>query len=66
MSLGTIHGHAKAKSDLALVWVDAHADLNPPLASISGNIHGMPLSFLTHELDEYIPKVEGFEWLKPW
>src|SRR5690606_27671204 len=26
-----------------LVWVDAHADVNTPGASVSGNIHGMPV-----------------------
>jgi arginase len=29
---------------LGLLWVDAHADMNTPATSVSGNIHGMPLS----------------------
>ncbi|KAG9789944.1 hypothetical protein KCU88_g1496, partial [Aureobasidium melanogenum] len=32
---------------LSVIWVDAHADLNTPESSSSGNIHGMPLAFLT-------------------
>lgn len=64
MSIGTVYGHAQAEKDMTVVWVDAHADINPPLASMSGNIHGMVLSFLVHELREYVPKVAGFEWLK--
>ena len=46
--------------------VDAHADLNPPLASGSGNIHGMVMAFLLQETQEYIPYVDAFKWLKPW
>lgn len=66
MSVGTIHGHLKAQPDTVLVWVDAHADINPPLASQSGNFHGMVLSFLLHELQDYIPQMPIFDWLKPW
>ena len=29
---------------LGLVWVDAHADMNTPETSPSGNVHGMPLA----------------------
>ncbi|CAD5113692.1 DgyrCDS2851 [Dimorphilus gyrociliatus] len=65
MSVATIHGHAKVENDLAIIWIDAHPDINTPLTSASGNIHGMPLSFLTKELQPYVPKLPGFEWLKP-
>jgi arginase len=29
-----------------LIWVDAHADMNNPSSSESGNVHGMPLAAL--------------------
>jgi arginase len=29
---------------LAVLWVDAHADMNTPESSLSGNVHGMPLA----------------------
>lgn len=29
---------------LGLIWVDAHADMNTPATSPSGNVHGMPLA----------------------
>jgi arginase len=32
--------------DLAVVWADAHADLNTPSTSPSGHFHGMPLRTL--------------------
>ena len=31
---------------LGLLWVDAHADMNTPSTSTSGNVHGMPLAAL--------------------
>lgn len=33
-------------SDIGLLWVDAHGDMNTPATSTSGNVHGMPLSAL--------------------
>lgn len=35
------HRHGEA---MGLVWIDAHADLNTPATSPSGNLHGMPLA----------------------
>ena len=31
---------------LGLIWVDAHGDMNTPDTTLSGNVHGMPLSAL--------------------
>ena len=31
---------------LGVIWVDAHADINTPESSPSGNLHGMPLAVL--------------------
>lgn len=45
-ALGTISGIKKAYPDkrLAVVWIDAHADLHSPYTTPSGNVHGMPLA----------------------
>ena len=32
--------------DIGLLWVDAHADMNTPDTTTSGNVHGMPLAAL--------------------
>lgn len=32
--------------DVALLWIDAHADINTPATSGSGNLHGMPVAAL--------------------
>ncbi|XP_070537080.1 arginase, hepatic-like [Ptychodera flava] len=65
VAIGTIHGHLKAQPNTCVLWIDAHADINTPLTSPSGNIHGMPLSFLIHELRDSVKDVPGFDWLSP-
>ncbi len=43
--IGSLAGvKAGSNEDFAVIWVDAHADLNITETSPSGNIHGMPLS----------------------
>lgn len=37
---------AKHGPDLAVLWIDAHADCNTPGVSATGNLHGMPLAAL--------------------
>ena len=48
IAIGSIKGTAdychQHGAQLGLLWVDAHADMNTPATSQSGNIHGMPLS----------------------
>jgi len=46
LAMGTIAGTLSKYPDACVIWVDAHADLNTPETTDSGNIHGMPLSFL--------------------
>jgi arginase len=36
----------KSNKPLGLIWVDAHADMNNPSSTESGNVHGMPLAAL--------------------
>lgn len=40
---------------LGVVWFDAHADLNLPHTSPSGNYHGMPLGILLSDQQESVP-----------
>ncbi len=37
------------KGEMGVIWIDAHADLNTPDSSPSGNFHGMTLRCLTGE-----------------
>jgi len=46
-SIGSVAGAMEAfGDDLAVLWVDAHADVNTPATSPSGNLHGMPMAAL--------------------
>jgi arginase len=52
IAIGTVCGTSKAirerlAREIAVIWVDAHADINTPELSLSGNVHGMPVAFLT-------------------
>ncbi|MBL8722576.1 MAG: arginase [Planctomycetes bacterium] len=48
IAIGTISGVAEHYRNqgqrIGLIWVDAHADMNTPESSPTGNIHGMPLA----------------------
>ena len=43
VAIGSLSGAAR-EADVGAVWFDAHADLNTPTTSPSGNVHGMPLA----------------------
>jgi arginase len=69
VAVGTVSGvsaHLRRKGGkLGMIWIDAHADMNTPETSPSGNVHGMPLACcigmgpreLTH-IFGYAPKIE--------
>lgn len=46
LSFGSISALLQHNPDLKVLWIDAHADINTPETSPSGNIHGMPLAGL--------------------
>ena len=47
--VGAIRGLAGRHERLAVVWLDAHGDLNTPESSPSGNLWGMPLRMAIDE-----------------
>ncbi|HYE24706.1 MAG TPA: arginase [Clostridia bacterium] len=50
MAVGSVSGVAeyykRQGHGVGLLWIDAHADINTPETSPSGNVHGMPLGAL--------------------
>jgi arginase len=46
--------------DVGLIWFDAHADINTPETSSSGNIHGMPLAIILGEGPQELVELGGF------
>ncbi|CAI5711278.1 unnamed protein product [Peronospora effusa] len=59
---GSLAGLLSVHPDAGVIWVDAHADINTPMGSDSGNMHGMPISFLMEGMMDS-SKIPGFEWL---
>lgn len=66
LSIGTVSGAAKAISErggkLGLLWIDAHADLNTPVGSPSGNVHGMPIAALLGTKDTVSASPISEQW----
>lgn len=65
LGIGSVQGHSRQCPDLCLIWVDAHSDINTPLTSPSGNLHGQSVSFLLKELQDKVPAIPGFSWVTP-
>lgn len=46
ISIGSVSAASEISSNLGLIWVDAHGDMNTEETTPSGNIHGMSLAAL--------------------
>jgi len=64
IAIGSISGFAshcrKRNENHGLIWFDAHADMNTPETTPSGNIHGMPLAVLLGYGTAELTNVAGF------
>jgi arginase len=53
LSMGSINGVARhwrdQRRELFVLWLDAHADYNTPLTTMTANMHGMSAAFLCGE-----------------
>ena len=46
IAMGTLAGVTRARGRApGVLWIDAHGDINAPIGSPSGNVHGMPVHF---------------------
>jgi arginase len=65
VAVGTAGGGARfyrARGEkIGIVWLDAHADMNTPDSSPSGNVHGMPLACLVGIGPEELTGMFGFK-----
>ena len=60
-SLAGVSSHFRAAGqDIGLIWFDAHADINTPETSSTGNIHGMPLAVSLGRGNKELVDLEGF------
>ena len=64
IAIGTfsaVSASSKVKGDeVGLLWFDAHADINTPESSATGNIHGMPLAVLLGQGPQELVDLGGF------
>ncbi len=64
VAIGSTAGVAKALraagQSLGVIWFDAHADMNTPETTPSGNIHGMALAVALGRGDRELVEVGGF------
>ncbi len=60
IAIGTLSGLANKYKNLGVIWYDAHADLNTPDTTPSGNIHGMPLAISLGIGDDGLTHIRGY------
>jgi arginase len=63
LSAGSVAGTATALHEqgerVGLIWLDAHADINTPETSLSGNVHGMPVAHLLGRGDRLLSSLSS-------
>lgn len=60
-SLSGVSSYCRQQGEsLGLIWFDAHADMNTPESTPSGNIHGMPLGALLGHGTPELTSIGGF------
>lgn len=58
---GTVSAMLEHDPETCVLWIDAHADINSPATTDSGNLHGCPLSFVLGIHAELYPP--EFSWV---
>jgi len=65
VAVGTASGVAeyfrRQQQSIGLIWLDAHADMNTPESSPSGNVHGMPLACVVGQGPPELTNMFGFQ-----
>ncbi|MBC7712457.1 MAG: arginase [Rhizobacter sp.] len=61
IALATVGAFTAKNPEGFVLWIDAHADLNLPEQSLSGNLHGMPLAVL---LNLNGIRTKYFKWIE--
>ncbi len=65
IAIGSVSGvsqfYHEQGNKVGLIWIDAHADMNTPQSSPSGNIHGMPLAVLLGYGADSLTQIGGYK-----
>lgn len=64
LGTGSVHASKSLYSNICVLWIDAHLDINTTKTTETGNVHGMPLSFIVEGAcsREDVPK--EYSWIK--
>lgn len=46
LGIATVSAALRHNPDTCVLWIDAHADINSPATTDTGNLHGCPISFV--------------------
>jgi arginase len=64
VAVGTVSGLSRRYREkggkIGLIWIDAHADINTPETSPSGNVHGMPVACIVGVGPREMTHIYGF------
>jgi arginase len=64
VAVGTVSGlsrcYREKNGKIGLIWIDAHADINTPATSPSGNVHGMPVACIVGIGPEEMSNIYGY------
>ena len=63
VAIGSIAGALRDDPALSVVWIDAHADVNTPRVSETGNLHGMSLAMVAGLADRASWPDGAYDWL---
>jgi len=58
LAIGALAGVARVKGPQGIVWIDAHADMNTPLTSPTGNLHGMAMAGALGDIRDVFPPAQ--------
>lgn len=61
---GLVKSSTFTKCEPILIWVDAHADLHTPDTTLSGSLHGCPVSLLTGIAPDSWIQLHEFDWIR--
>ena len=71
IGIGSLAAILSLYPDTGILWIDAHADLNTPHVTQSGNMHGMPIGLHIQGMDPPLvdpttntTTVAGLEWMQ--
>ena len=63
VAIGSVAGALRDDPALSVIWIDAHADLNTPQTSETGNLHGMSLAMVAGLADAASWPDGAYDWL---